>query len=92
MVRNTGLKDKIIRSSRATGVRKPPAPAGFFKEGVIIWAWPVACSCSRDSGIALFHTALNLTLQRFFIAPEAAGGVFAGQLLTHARLDVMTLP
>jgi hypothetical protein len=29
-------------------------------------------------------TALNLTLQRFFIAPEAAGGVFAGQLLTHA--------
>ena len=41
---------------------------------------------------ALLHTALNLTLQRFFIAHEAAGGVFAGQLLTHARLDVMTLP
>lgn len=41
---------------------------------------------------ALLHTALNLTLQRFFITPEAAGGVFAGQLLTHARLDVMTLP
>ena len=41
---------------------------------------------------ALLHAALNLALKRFFIAPEAAGGVFAGQLLTHARLDVMTLP
>jgi hypothetical protein len=45
----------------------------------------------RDSSMRSC-TALNLTLQRFFIAPEAAGGVFAGQLLTHARLDVMTLP
>ena len=41
---------------------------------------------------ALLHTTLNLTLERFMIAPEAAGGVFAGQLLTHARLDILTLP
>jgi hypothetical protein len=40
---------------------------------------------------ALRHASLNLTLQRFTIASEAAGGIFTGQLLTNARLDVLTL-
>lgn len=37
------------------------------------------------------HTSLHLTLQRVMIASEAAGGIFTGQLLTNARLYILTL-
>lgn len=37
------------------------------------------------------HTALYLSLQRVMIASEAAGGIFTGQLLTNARLYILTL-
>ena len=37
------------------------------------------------------HPARNLTLQRFMITTEAAGGIFTRQLLTNTRLDVLAL-
>jgi len=78
---------------QATGVRKPPAPAGFFKKGMLYGdSGQSRVVVSARQQHALLHAALNLALKRFFIAPEAAGGVLPGQLLTHACLDVMTLP
>ncbi len=74
-------------------MRKPPAPAGFFKKGMLYGdSGQSRVVVSARQQHALLHAALNLALKRFFIAPEAAGGVLPGQLLTHACLDVMTLP
>lgn len=91
MVAVTGM---VRNQATAEDGRAKVSGVGRIKSGRFIWA-----RVRRQAGIVIApgyqhsfrHTSLHLTLQRVMIASEAAGGIFTGQLLTNARLYILTL-
>lgn len=76
---------------QATGVRKPPAPAGFFKKGMLYGdSGQSRVVVSARQQHALLHAALNLALKRFFIAPEGVtseNGIYGHSRFCNTDFD-----
>lgn len=86
MVRNQATAED--GRAKASGVGRIKKVGGLYGLGVRRQAGIVIAPGHQHS---FRYASLHLTLQRVMIASEAAGGIFTGQLLTNARLDVLTL-
>ena len=72
-------------------MRKPPAPAGFFREGRLYGdgGQPRVVVPPRHQH-ALFHATLQLALHGIEPPGKAPGGVLTRQLLLHQGNNVLT--